>query len=82
MSVLYIALPVALLVALLFVIAFVYQVRSGQLDDLETPQRRMLYDDVQTTTPSTKTPLPKISTTQQHSFRDVDGIADDDRAER
>lgn len=50
MSVLFIALPVALLVALLFVIAFVYQVRSGQLDDLETPQRRMLYDDVQSST--------------------------------
>jgi len=47
MSVLYIAVPVALLLALGAVVAFVYQVRSGQLDDLETPPRRMLYDDVE-----------------------------------
>lgn len=48
MSVLYIALPVALVVALIAVIAFVVQVRSGQFDDLETPPRRMLFDDVET----------------------------------
>lgn len=47
MSVLYIALPVALIVAAIAVIAFVYQVRSGQFDDLETPPRRMLFDDVE-----------------------------------
>ena len=48
MSVIYIALPIALLVALIAVIAFVMQVRSGQFDDLETPPRRMLFDDVDT----------------------------------
>ncbi len=47
MSVLYIALPVALGIALLAVIVFVIQVRNGQFDDLETPSRRMLYDDVE-----------------------------------
>ena len=46
MSVLYIAIPVALVVALIAVIAFVAQVRNGQYDDLETPARRMLFDDV------------------------------------
>ena len=46
MSVLYIALPIALLIALIAVIAFIVQVRSGQFDDLETPPRRMLFDDV------------------------------------
>ena len=48
MSVIYIALPIALLIALIAVIAFVVQVRSGQFDDLETPPRRMLFDDVET----------------------------------
>ena len=30
---------------------FVFLVRSGQYDDLETPPRRMLFDDVQTRRP-------------------------------
>ena len=47
MSVLYIAIPVALFISLIAVVAFVYQVRSGQFDDLETPPRRMLFDDVE-----------------------------------
>lgn len=47
MSVLYIALPVALVLAVIAVIAFVMQVRGGQFDDLETPPRRMLFDDVE-----------------------------------
>lgn len=45
MSVVYIALPVALLLALAGVIAFIWSARSGQLDDLETPGQRMLFDD-------------------------------------
>ncbi len=48
MSVLYIALPIALVLALIAVVAFVLQVRNGQFDDLETPPRRMLFDDVET----------------------------------
>ncbi len=47
MSVVYIALPVALLLAIIAVITFVIQVRSGQFDDLETPPRRILFDDVE-----------------------------------
>ena len=47
MSVIYVALPIALVVALIAVIAFVVQVRSGQFDDLDTPPRRMLFDDVE-----------------------------------
>jgi cbb3-type cytochrome oxidase maturation protein len=46
-SVVYVALPVALLIALAAVIAFVIQVRNGQFDDLESPPRRMLFDDVE-----------------------------------
>lgn len=45
MSVLYIALPVALIIALLAIITFTVQVRSGQYDDLETPALRILFDD-------------------------------------
>ena len=45
MSVVYIALPAVLLLALAGVIAFVWAVRSGQLDDLETPGMRILGDD-------------------------------------
>ena len=44
MIALYIVLPLALLVAGGAVAAFAWSVRSGQLDDLETPPRRMLLD--------------------------------------
>ena len=45
MTALYIVLPLALLVAALAVGAFVWTVRSGQLDDVDTPPRRILFDD-------------------------------------
>jgi cbb3-type cytochrome oxidase maturation protein len=45
MIALYVVLPLALLVAGGAVAAFVWSVRGGQLDDLETPPRRILLDD-------------------------------------
>ena len=45
MSALYIALPVALLLALIGVAAFIWSVRTGQMDDLETPALRLLGED-------------------------------------
>lgn len=45
MIALYIVLPLALLVAGLAVGAFIWTVRSGQLDDVDTPPRRILFDD-------------------------------------
>jgi cbb3-type cytochrome oxidase maturation protein len=42
---LYIVLPLALLVAGSAVAAFMWTVRSGQLDDVDTPPRRILFDD-------------------------------------
>ena len=45
MSALYIALPLALLLALAGVIAFIWSVRSGQMDDLETPALRILGEE-------------------------------------
>ncbi len=42
---LYIVLPLALLIAGGAVLAFIWTVRTGQLDDVETPPRRILFDD-------------------------------------
>lgn len=46
MSVLFIALPLALLLAAGAVWAFSRAMRTGQFDDLETPAMRVLFDDV------------------------------------
>jgi cbb3-type cytochrome oxidase maturation protein len=45
MIALYIVLPLALLIAAGAVLSFVWTVRSGQLDDVDTPPRRILFDD-------------------------------------
>lgn len=45
MSVLYVALPVALLLGGAAMLACVVCIRRGQFDDLETPAVRMLIDD-------------------------------------
>jgi cbb3-type cytochrome oxidase maturation protein len=45
MSVLYLVLPLALVLASVAVVAFVWTVRSGQLDDVDTPPHRILFDD-------------------------------------
>ena len=57
MSVIYVAVPVALFISLIAVVAFVYQVRSGQFDDLETPPRRILFDDVEARSTVTEKPI-------------------------
>lgn len=45
MTALYIVLPLALVIATGAVLAFAWVVRSGQLDDVDTPPRRILFDD-------------------------------------
>ncbi|MDX9912187.1 MAG: cbb3-type cytochrome oxidase assembly protein CcoS [Phycisphaerales bacterium] len=45
MSVLLIVLPLALILAGIGVAAFVWTVRTGQMDDLDSPALRMLFDD-------------------------------------
>ncbi|MGB7344191.1 MAG: cbb3-type cytochrome oxidase assembly protein CcoS [Pirellulaceae bacterium] len=45
MSVLFIALPLALLLGAAGVTACVYCIRDGQYDDLDTPPMRILIDD-------------------------------------
>ena len=46
MSVIFIALPIALCLAGLAVFAFVWSVKEGQYDDLETPAVRILQEDL------------------------------------
>ncbi len=45
MNALFLVLPLALLIAAGAVLAFAWSVRSGQLDDLDTPPRRLLLDE-------------------------------------
>ena len=45
MSTIFIVVPLALLVSTAAVAAYVWSVKSGQLDDLETPAHRILFDE-------------------------------------
>lgn len=45
MTVIYLVLPLAVLLVGGFVFAFVRAARHGQFDDLDSPPRRMLFDD-------------------------------------
>jgi cbb3-type cytochrome oxidase maturation protein len=49
MSILFIAVPIALLLAAGAVAACIWAIRSGQYEDLETPAIRMLFEDTQST---------------------------------
>lgn len=51
MSVLYVALPLAILLGAAALVACVHCIRSGQYDDLETPAVRILIDDKKTESP-------------------------------
>jgi len=52
MSVVFILLPLALLFVGIAITWFVWAVRSGQFDDLETPAVRILFDDEPAAVPS------------------------------
>ena len=80
MSVVYVALPIALLISLAFVACFVWQVRTGQLDDLDTPAMRMLFDDEAAVRPAdpeidVRDPGPGTNATgaTEHDFRPPQG---------
>jgi cbb3-type cytochrome oxidase maturation protein len=45
MSVIYVVLPLAAVMAAAGVAAFIWSVRRGQFDDLDTPAIRILHDD-------------------------------------
>lgn len=45
MEIVYFLIPMALLLGLAFLASFIYAVKKGQFDDLETPAHRMLLND-------------------------------------
>lgn len=55
MSVLYIMIPAALVLAGIGIFGFIYAVKSGQFDDLDTPALRAVFDDDDTIPPQTST---------------------------
>ena len=46
MEALLILLPVSLLLGFFFLFMFILNVKSGQLDDLDGPAKRMLFEDI------------------------------------
>lgn len=72
MSVLYIALPVALMLGGAGLLACLYCIRYGQYDDLESPSVRILIDDV----PTQDTPTAKAQTAQSPLPNELHGNSD------
>ena len=56
MSVLYLILPLALVLAAAFVVAFLWAVRCGQFDDVDTPSVRLVLEDREAGDPRPRTP--------------------------
>lgn len=54
MSVLFIVLPIALVLAAAGVAGFLWAVRQGQYDDLDTPPYRAMFDDEDEWVPARK----------------------------
>lgn len=48
MNILFLMIPISLLLGFSFLAAFVWSVSSGQMDDVETPQHRILNDEKET----------------------------------
>lgn len=45
MAIIYVLLPLSLFFGICGLLAYLWSVRSGQFDDLETPAHRILFDD-------------------------------------
>ena len=45
MSIVYVLLPLSILLAVVALVAYLWGVRRGQFDDLETPAIRILFDE-------------------------------------
>ncbi|HEY3296385.1 MAG TPA: cbb3-type cytochrome oxidase assembly protein CcoS [bacterium] len=54
MNIIYLLLPLALGLALVFVLFYLWAARHDQFDDLESPARRILFDDTPPPQKSTK----------------------------
>lgn len=59
MEVMFVLLPAALLFAAGAVVVFLWAVRSGQFDDLETPAVRMLHEEGDEPTENTPPPTDR-----------------------
>ena len=71
MNIVFLLLPLSLLLALLGVAAYLWLLRSGQLDDLETPAMRMLWDDqLQSKDSSTERATPSPDGEEPQSSRE------------
>lgn len=46
MNIIFLLISISIVLAVGFLFAFFWSVKSGQHDDLETPSRRILFDDV------------------------------------
>lgn len=49
MEILKMLIPMALLLGSFFIFLFIWATKSGQFDDLDTPSKRMLFDDEKNT---------------------------------
>ncbi|MFN3455823.1 MAG: cbb3-type cytochrome oxidase assembly protein CcoS [Pseudobdellovibrio sp.] len=54
LNILYLMIPMALALGVIFVVGFFWAASNGQLDDLETPAHRILYDDLKSNTQGLK----------------------------
>lgn len=45
MNLLYFMIPASLILSLIFLVFFIWSVRKGQYDDLETPAHRILFEN-------------------------------------
>jgi cbb3-type cytochrome oxidase maturation protein len=45
MEVLTLLIPLALILGLLFLVLFIWAAKKGQFDDLDTPAKRMLFEE-------------------------------------
>jgi cbb3-type cytochrome oxidase maturation protein len=54
----FVLLPLALLIATIAVGSFIWAVRTGQFDDLETPAVRILFDDEEPRRPARESASP------------------------
>lgn len=54
MGIIYILLPASILLALIGLIAFLWSVRNDQFEDLDTPSKRILFDDENSVKPEKK----------------------------
>ncbi|MEM1347530.1 MAG: cbb3-type cytochrome oxidase assembly protein CcoS [Myxococcota bacterium] len=59
MSILYLLVPLALFIAMAAVGAFIWAIRSGEFDDLETPAIRVLFDEDAPAPPGAPTTLER-----------------------